>query len=339
MELSKKDSKMLQGLSVLAMICLHLFDTWDYADKFTPLVYVGGVPMSFYVGQISDFCVFGFAFLSGYAHMLQYGKKDFYKHRLKGLLSLLCSYWLILIVFSLVSIAVGQEDYMPGSIRKFILSVLLLESYNGAWWYLFTYASLVFISPLVLKWIKRRNPIFVLGIGFGIYCAAYYFRFKMSYSNWLLGRFGPFGMTFFEYMLGAVAYKYQVFSWLYRVWQRIPKPAQYLLSVVLIAGMLYARTKIVPSLFVAPITGFVLMMLFHFWKKPEVVQKAFLIVGSHSTNIWLTHMFFYLYLFKNLVYVAKYPLLIFAFMLAITIPLSALLKWIEKPIQAKIATL
>lgn len=41
-ELSPKDSKMLQALSVMAMLCLHLFDTWDHANKFVPLVYVGG---------------------------------------------------------------------------------------------------------------------------------------------------------------------------------------------------------------------------------------------------------------------------------------------------------
>lgn len=42
MELTKNDSKMLQGLSVLAMVWLHLFDTWDYINKFTPILYWGG---------------------------------------------------------------------------------------------------------------------------------------------------------------------------------------------------------------------------------------------------------------------------------------------------------
>ena len=69
MEFSKNDSKMLQGLSVLAMVWLHLFDR-DYTGLFSPVLFVGGVPLSFYLGQLSDFCVFGFAFLSGYAHML-----------------------------------------------------------------------------------------------------------------------------------------------------------------------------------------------------------------------------------------------------------------------------
>lgn len=41
MELTKRDTKMIQGLSVLAMLCLHLFDK-DYTGLFTPLIFVGG---------------------------------------------------------------------------------------------------------------------------------------------------------------------------------------------------------------------------------------------------------------------------------------------------------
>lgn len=270
--------------------------------------------------------------------MMQYGQAGYYQRRLKGLLSVVCSYWLILIVFSGVGILFGQGDYMPGGIKSFVLNALTLESsYNGAWWYMFTYAFLVVTSPVLLKWVKRSHPIVVLGIGFAIYCAAYYVRFNLDDSNWFLYKFGASGMTLFEYMLGALALKYQVFTCIYRIWEKISKAVQWMLASVLMLGMLYVRTKVVPSLFVAPVTGFMVMTLFHFWNKPQIVKKAFLLLGRHSTNIWLTHMFFYSVMFKNLVYIAKYPLLIFAFMLAITILLSMLLKMVERPIQNRIA--
>lgn len=41
MELTKNDSKMLQGLSVLAMVWLHLFDR-NYTGLFTPIFFGGG---------------------------------------------------------------------------------------------------------------------------------------------------------------------------------------------------------------------------------------------------------------------------------------------------------
>lgn len=334
MELSKNDTKMLQGLSVLAMIWLHLFCK-DYTGLFTPIIFAGGgYALSFYIAQLCDFCVFGFAFCSGYAHTVQYEETGYYRKRLKGLLSVLVSYWIVLITFSIVSVIAGQADFMPGSSKKFIMNFLTLDnSYNGAWWYMFAYAVLVIISPLLLKCVKKFNPIIVLSLGFLIYCAAYYIRFKLGYSNRILGKLGPFGMTLFEYLLGAECCKLKVFSKIHKIWIKLPKAARCILAILMIIAMLYVRTLIVPTLFVAPITGFAIIALFHFWEKPKFVNKIFLTVGKHSTNLWLTHMFFYSVLFVNLVYIAKYPLLIFAFMLAITLSVSFVLQMLEKPLK------
>lgn len=270
--------------------------------------------------------------------MLQFEQADFYKKRLKGLLALLCTYWTIMVLFTIVSVIIGQSNYMPGDIKKFLLNALTIESsYNGAWWYIFAYVVFIIASPLILRWVKGRSIFIVLGIGFAVYCIAYYIRFKLGYSNWILGKLGPFGMTAFEYVLGALAAKNKVFTRLGNMFKIVPKWIAYVAVIVIIGLMLYARTKIVPSLFVAPISGFVIMTFFHFWSKPIFVKEFFLLVGKHSTNIWLTHMFFYMYLFKNLVYVARYPLLIYILMLAITIPLSMIIKLIERPFQKQIA--
>ena len=68
--------------------------------------------------------------------------------------------------------------------------------------------------------------------------------------------------------------------------------------------------------------GYAIIVIFHYTKKPAFVERFFLFIGKHSTNIWLTHMFFYTILFENFVFIAKYPLLIFIFMLAITVGIS-----------------
>ena len=54
--LTRYDTKMLQGLSVL----------------YTPLLYLAGKPVIFYFAQLSDFCVMGFAFCSGYGLYKKY---------------------------------------------------------------------------------------------------------------------------------------------------------------------------------------------------------------------------------------------------------------------------
>ena len=82
-ELTRQETKQIQGLSILAMVLLHLFCTYNYEGKFIPLVMLQGVPLVFYFAQFGDFCVFAFAFCSGYGHMAQYEKKKGLVYRAK----------------------------------------------------------------------------------------------------------------------------------------------------------------------------------------------------------------------------------------------------------------
>lgn len=336
MELKSQDSKMIQGLSVLAMLCLHLFCK-DYQELFEPLVLLEGVPLSFYLAQLSDFCVMGFAFCSGYGHMVQSKKANYYLKRVRGLITLLVNYWVVLVAFCLISFLCGNGTNMPGSVKEFILHFLTLRNdYNGAWWYLNTYILLVLLSPLILKIVDRYNVYIVLLLTFGIYCLAFYVRFYAGSVGWLLERFGLFGMTIFEYILGAISFKYKFFSKVYEYYMKVNKKYRCILCVLLFLAMIYGRTKIVPNVFVAPVTGLILITMFHFWNKPNWIRRFFVFIGSHSTNIWLTHMFFYSTLFVRFVYFAKNPVLIFLLMLMITLVVSIFLKMLQRPIADKI---
>ena len=339
MELTKQDSKMIQGLSILAMLCLHLFCR-SHQGLYTPLLYINGIPLSYYLGQLSDFCVMGFAFCSGYAHF-SLSKTDcrFFHNRILALFRLLCSYWLIILVFSLVSILAGQASFMPGNVKTILGNVFLYNiSYNGAWWYMYAYVILVLLSPLLKKAVEQVHPVVILTASFLVYFGAYYLRFEVSNNGKLLNMLGAVGTTLFEYLLGMLFAHTLVFSFLQRFWKHISKAFRILLTILLFLGMLLSHTLILPSLFVAPFTGIVLITLFHFWQKPLLIQRFFLFMGNHSTNIWLTHMFFYLVLFKNLVYYAKYPLLIYLFMLIITVAISLLLHLAEDPIHRLIGS-
>lgn len=325
---------MLQGFCVFAMLCLHLFDRYDYDGLYQPLLYIKGIPLSFFVGQLSDFCVMGFAFCSGYAHLKLFGSEEkYYTRRLKSLLSLMIQFWIILIVFSLISYAVGNGNSMPGNVKRFFGNAFLYNlSYNGAWWYLYAYAGIVVLSPFLLKTVNRF-PILSAVCSFALYCAAFYYRFHYLGTDLLLSKLGPFGMSLAEYLLGVFFYKYKCFSILSRLWTSFPKSFRYLLGGTIVCALLYIRTCVFPSLFFAPFSGIILIVLFHFWSKPKFVCDFFSILGFHSTNIWLTHMFFYSSMFHYSVYIARYPIAIILAMLIATIAISCLLKTIQIPMM------
>lgn len=337
MELTKKDTKMIQGVSVVAMLLLHLFCRYNYEELYTTNVVIMGYPLAFYFGQLADFCVMGFAFCSGYSHWVLYSvqnPKVFYQKRLKSLAYLYLNFWVILFLFVIVGFAFGKQEYIPGNLKQFVLTFTSVNvAYNGAWWYLFIYALIVVISPISLKLSKRINTWFLLALGFGLYLAAYYVRFHTPGHGWLLEKFGTFGMTYFEYLIGVSFAKEELFTKGGGIFLKLPNYARAICSILIFLAMLFVRTQFARTLIVAPVTGIVIIALFHFWRKPEFVAKVFLFVGNHSTNIWLTHMFYLAGLFPLLVYKAKYPILIFAFLLLLSIATSYVVNVIYNPLR------
>lgn len=338
--MSKEDSKMIQGLSVLAMVCLHLFDTIDYENLFTPLLFFKGYPLAFYFAQLSDFCVMGFAFCSGYAHMKLYESKNYYKKRLVGLLSLYCNFWIILILFTIASVISGYSSFMPGSAWSFFKAFTTVSmEYNDAWWYLPVYAVIVFISPLILKASKKMNSAIVLALSFIIYCGGYLLRYKFGTPYKAINWFGPFAMTLFEYMIGVVCCKTQFFEKIEKRLANVKPGWIYLFCALAFVAMLLGHTLIFRSMIIAPFSGFVIICIAKFCNKQSVVKKVLIYFGNHSTNIWLTHMFFCFSLFKGLVFTAKYPIPIYLMMIAICLAVSYIINLIFKPIQKQIKKL
>jgi hypothetical protein len=126
-------------------------------------------------------------------------QQDYYKRRLKGLARLLIKYWIIIVVFSIISIIIGSSAFMPGNLVTLLGNVFLFDiSYNGAWWYMWAYALIVLISPVILKFVKKAHPVVVLVIGFVVYCAAYYVRFDVDCQyGYSYARISPTGCNSF----------------------------------------------------------------------------------------------------------------------------------------------
>ena len=328
---------MIQAISVLAMVCLHLFDRCDFEGLFSPLVFIFGVPLSFYLGQISDFCVMGFAFCSGYGHFKSFNSTGYYKKTLIRLLNLYVNFWIILLLFTVVSVAVGQSAIMPADFPTFIKTFFTVSpAYNGAWWYLPVYALISLASPVIINIAKKLNTVIFSILILAVYCISYFLRIKYVTGNEYIDFFGPFGMTLAEYCFGIICCKINFFEKLKETCGKINNKLLYFSFFAFFIVLLYARTKIIPTLAAAPISGFAIICMFFIIKKPKIIEKSLLFINEHSANIWLAHMFFYFTLFKDFVYIAKYPVLIYIFMLIICIAVSYAVKLVHKPIANQI---
>ena len=262
--------------------------------------------------------------------------KNYYPRRLVSLSKIVINIWIVLVLFTIISVIAGQSSKMPGSLMEFIANFFLVSnSYNGAWWYALTYVLIVIMSPVILRLLHKNNTVIVLLIGFVIYCVSYYVRFRVDASNWPIKQLYLLGMTSFEYLIGSAFCKENVFTKISTFWNKMFLSRRTLAGYIILFGifiaMLAGHTLIIRSTFIAPFTGAVLLIEFQLWRKPEWTCKFFDFIGKHSTNLWLTHMFFYLVLFTNLVFIAKYPLFIYLFMLALTLAVSWCIQVVHRP--------
>lgn len=333
MELSKNDNQMAKGLAIIGMVMLHLFCRIENLP-YTPLIQIGDTPLIYYLGLFGDLCVPIYCFCSGYAQALLFDKEtvSYKKSRLLRLLKFLINYWIVLVIFSIVGLVAGSAE-VPGTIFDFLGNLCLYDiSYNGAWWFVLTYAILVLVSPLLCKISKKINPIILFVLSGVIYFISYLFRFSIQLDmphvvlDELWEQIFLFGTSQFSFVVGIIFYQKKLMTWLRGI--KI-KPVIKTIICLFVIALLIAVHAIEQSLIIAPITGLGTMICFHLVAKPKWVDKVFLFLGKHSTNIWLVHMFFYFVIFKDLVFVAKYPILILLLMFAICITVSYIIDFLN----------
>ncbi len=320
------------------MVILHLFCRLNNFP-YTPLIWVGNTPLIYYFGLFGDVCVPTYCFLSGYAqHLLcQAEGEAYYKKRYRRILKFLINFWIVLCLFALLGLFFDSSGTIPNSFSVFVSNFFLCGlSYNGAWWFVITYIVLVLVAPYAIRAVNRLNSILVLLISGSIYFIAYIFRFNHTLSfdyaavNWLWTQLILLGTSFLPFVLGAVFRKHQIIS---RI--RAFKISNVLKNTLCIAALLSAFIFhcFVPSLIVAPITATASLVCYWTCSKPKAVRSVLQFFGDHSTNIWLTHMFFYMVLFKDLVFIAEYPFPVLLFMLVLCVSASYVVEILNKPLS------
>lgn len=337
MDITKRDSKMLKGVAILSMLMLHLFCRKENLP-YTPLLWIGNTPVVYYFGLFGDICVSIYCFISGYAHYLQSSEVDV-RNRWKHLQRFLIPFWVIITIFSLVGILLG-DNTIPGSFKDFLLNCLTIKnSYNGAWWYANTYILLVALQPLSIKFVKHCPTWLVFFSTFITYTIGYGIRFWGWGScdsvtlSWIITHIGLLATSYFPYAIGMLFCKKQIISLLQQKLAalRIRKVYMYIFTALLFTSMIVVH-GIFPSLFVAFISATVTIVLLCICPLPKRITDLLCYFGKHSTNIWLIHMFYYGNLFNDFVFCMKYPIPIFLLLLTVSLLSSYIIKWISKPI-------
>ena len=103
-----------------------------------------------------------------------------------------------------------------------------------------------------------------------------------------------------------------------------------ILAVILLILIILAMNIIIENWVIGPITAILVIITVSITRINKNIQNFLIYISSHSTNIWLTHMFFYMIFFKKLVYAPKISILIFSWLILLCIGTSYLINYIYK---------
>lgn len=335
MEFSKYEIRVFKGVAILFMVLLHLFGRKEVNGLYETFLTINGIPFIYYLALFGDACVPIYCFSSGYGLFRSLeGTDSFIQKNFIRILKLLINYWIVLVLFVTVGFLAGKPEF-PGSLIKFLLNFFTLSSsYNGAWWFLQTYIILVLISPLLMKLIAKYKSVRLLGISGLIYFISYLQRIKhvMDFGdnaalNMFINAVVLVGTSQLPFIIGSVFAKEKLYSKLYqRLYQINYKNT--LCSVGILS--LVIIHSLYESMFIAPFTGIAFICLFNLIDKSSRIQELFSFFGHHSTNIWLTHMFFYLSIFPGITFAPRYPVIIFGWLIIMCLISSCIIDSIYK---------
>lgn len=339
MEISKNDTKILKGVAILFMLLLHLFGMKEVDGLYETFPTINSVPLIYYIGLFGDACVPIYCFVSGYGLFVVLTKeqKSSPMKNFMRIFKLLVNFWIVLIVFIVVGFLAGKMEAFQGGLAEFLLNFFVLSnSYNGAWWFLQTYIILVTLAPLLVKLVKKSNFIILLLLTGIIYLLTYVQRIKhvLDFGDntviyMFINTIVLVGTSLLPFIVGAIFAKEKVYSKLHGKVSSLSYK-----NILCGAGivMLVIIHSIYESMIIAPFTAIAFICLFNLMNKSLLMEKLFTFLGDHSTNIWLTHMFFYMTIFPELTFAPKYPILIFAWLLILCLVSSYGINFIYKPI-------
>ncbi len=362
--ITKKQSKILQGLAILMMLYHHLFSTPEALGvPYHSLLKFGSINAELHMAWFFKICVGIYAFVSGYglcrslchktkAEGFFSSLKEDYGIVLRKLLSFYLSYLLVFVIFVPIGFLFFGKPFRAG---EFFLNLFGLSStYNGAWWYVRLYFLMLLTVPLVNGLFtvfdkKEQNRIKYLfyGVLALILGGSYFLPFSPEPAgNLLLALMDLFQPAFYLcFLVGYLLARFRVYEFCYDLFTHEKNPlrdkGERILSVLGVLAfflVIVVRVKMAKDASSAGLDFlFVPVFVFGVLKITDMIPVVGTVLtrfGYLSLFIWLTHVFYYDHYAKGIVMMSHLSLGIYLTLLAMStltaIALNFLLRRIEK---------
>lgn len=330
---TKDDTKIMKAFAIMLMLYHHLF---GFPDRiFNNHISFYGEYYSLLLASFGKLCVTIFIFLSGYSIYISLEKnnvKDVLKKRIIGLYKI---FWSVFIIFVPICLILGKIKF---NLLDIILNFTGIKiTINTEWWFLFPYIILIFISPLIIKLMKKLGFIsnLIIIILINIFCLEIVPIIQLN--NWT--RLLNGNLIFYNlhltinilsgFMMGILFAKYNILSYFKNKYSN--NYLYVIISFIVLLFIFYLRTKLsyTYDYIYTPIFIICLTIIFNIKNKIIIFFRKILIkIGNESTIIWLTHSFYCYTLCQKFIFIPKFNILIFIWLLIISYFTSIVIKYI-----------
>lgn len=337
--MTAKKSSSIKGIAIALMLIHHLF-TWGQADyiSIANITLPNNLTIEGFFGVFGKLCVTLYLFLSGYGFSSKYLKKS---NCTVSVYESLATAWKVYRKYLLVLIVFLPYGFL-NKIYSCDLKTVLVNfigfdtSYNKECWFLFVYILIViFVLPRLVKIRNKNQEKWAAIISLGVIVTGYALRFIIVHSQIAWFRDTKLFFNLYYFLLSQFAF---VVGWMCKRWHFFEKaeridirwPLWIISLAVLMVIKVYCPGGMLLDTIVTP---FFVVLCLKALKRTNFIDHGFMILGKHSTYMWMTHTFFAFYYASSLIYGFRYPLLILVVLIAISFVTSCMLEFIENVLK------
>lgn len=344
---SKEDTKKVKGLAIILMLFHHCFLSKDrykgHEIVFKPFseAFITKTALSMKI------CVCIFVFISAYGltlAMSNYTKdtlSKMNKRMIKRWIRLMNGFFFIFLSLHLYSLVMGFGEYTKvygggkRSVVYFLLDGLGLAKLAGSpmlvgtFWYMSLAQIIIFTIPILIWFHKKFGSVVLLAQSVLFYLCFHSMNKALAY----------FPVYLFTMSLGVVFAEYDVFARIRSLCSEslAKRMACFCFLLILLPGSLFIRKMLYATFFRAIMEGIcaveVIYFCIEYLNKTPVLKQILAFIGKYSMDIFLIHNFIRIVWYNQFTYSFKYPFLIVAVLLLVSLGVSMILEWIKHLIR------
>ncbi len=263
--------------------------------------------------------VYLFLIISGYGYYKKFIAGD--KPRRAHLISLFLKYWIILACFIMLGLLIGQYDVTELNIKTLFYNFSGYNcTINREVWFLLPFVCLC----LCVNWLLNKydcNPVSFLTLSAVTWFVASYVMSHYHFPLFIVFLLRVVYFTF-PFLIGASLAKFRFFE----KFDGINDSTRIMMPVMIVL-LFYVRMMF--SAFPQLLFCLLLAIFVRLSMRPKWLDSVMFYLGKNSTTLWFIHTFICYYLFHDIIYALKFPLLIFMVLISVSLILAYLFDMIH----------